>query len=42
MPIFGALMAVVILREPFGVHHAAALALVLAGILLAETSARRV
>ena len=42
VPIFGALMAVVILREPFGVHHAAALALVLAGILLAETSARRV
>ncbi|MEO6338571.1 MAG: DMT family transporter [Caulobacteraceae bacterium] len=41
VPIFGALLAVLILREPFGLHHAAALALVLAGILLAETSARR-
>ena len=42
VPVFGAIMAVVILHEPFGLHHAAALALVMAGILLAETSARRV
>jgi len=41
VPIFGALLAVAILREPFGPHHAAALALVLSGILLAEHSARR-
>lgn len=42
VPVFGAILAVAILREPFGIHHAAALALVLAGILLAEKSARRV
>jgi drug/metabolite transporter (DMT)-like permease len=41
VPIFGALLAVLILREPFGLYHAAALALVLFGIFLAERSARR-
>lgn len=40
VPIFGALLAVLILSEPFGLHHAAALILVLAGILIAERSAR--
>jgi drug/metabolite transporter (DMT)-like permease len=40
VPIFGALLAVLILAEPFGLHHAAALALVLAGIFVAERSAR--
>ena len=39
VPVLGALMSVWILREPFGLHHAAALGLVLAGILLAERSA---
>jgi len=39
VPIFGALMAVVILREPFGMYHGVALAMVLVGILLAERSA---
>ncbi|HEY9218158.1 MAG TPA: DMT family transporter [Phenylobacterium sp.] len=41
VPVFGALLAVLILGEPFGVHNALALILVLAGIGLAETSARR-
>ncbi|ALK10574.1 DMT family transporter [Blastochloris viridis] len=36
VPVFGALFAVAILAEPFGVYHAAALALVLGGIALAE------
>lgn len=40
VPIFGALLAVVILHEPFGLYHAAALALVLVGIFVAEKSAR--
>jgi drug/metabolite transporter (DMT)-like permease len=40
VPVFGALLAVAILHEPFGVHHALALLLVLAGILIAERSAR--
>lgn len=38
-PVFGALLSVLILREPFGFHHAGALALVLVGILIAERSA---
>jgi drug/metabolite transporter (DMT)-like permease len=41
VPIFGAILAVAILHEPFGLYHAVALALVLAGILLAEKSARK-
>lgn len=36
VPVFGALLAVVILGEPFHLHHAGALALVLGGIWLAE------
>jgi drug/metabolite transporter (DMT)-like permease len=40
VPIFGAILAVLILSEPFGLHHAAALVLVLTGILVAERSAR--
>jgi drug/metabolite transporter (DMT)-like permease len=36
VPVFGALMAVVLLGEPLGLHHLAALALVLGGIWLAE------
>ena len=36
VPVFGALLAVVILGEPFRLHHALALALVLGGIWLAE------
>jgi drug/metabolite transporter (DMT)-like permease len=39
VPIFGALLSVVILGETFGMHHALALALVLGGILLAERRA---
>jgi drug/metabolite transporter (DMT)-like permease len=35
-PVFGALLAVVVLGEPFALYHAAALALVLGGIWLAE------
>lgn len=38
-PVFGALLAVLILREPFGLYHATALALVLGGILLSERKA---
>jgi drug/metabolite transporter (DMT)-like permease len=36
VPVFGAFLSVVILGEAFGLYHAVALALVLAGILLAE------
>jgi drug/metabolite transporter (DMT)-like permease len=36
IPVFGALLAVVVLNEPFGLHHGLALALVLGGIVLAE------
>jgi drug/metabolite transporter (DMT)-like permease len=36
VPVFGALLAVVLVGEPFAVYHAAGLALVLGGIWLAE------
>ncbi|MFI5014263.1 MAG: DMT family transporter [Hyphomicrobiales bacterium] len=36
VPVFGALLAVIILREPFHLYHAAAFVLVLGGIWLAE------
>jgi drug/metabolite transporter (DMT)-like permease len=36
VPVFGALLAVMVLGEPFAVYHAAGLALVLGGIWLAE------
>lgn len=36
VPIFGAILAVAVLGEPFGLHHAAALALVIGGIFIAE------
>jgi drug/metabolite transporter (DMT)-like permease len=40
LPIFGALLAVAILGEPFGLYHMAALVLVVVGIFVAERSAR--
>jgi len=40
VPVFGPLMSVVILGEPFAVYHAVGLALVLGGIFLAERVAR--
>jgi drug/metabolite transporter (DMT)-like permease len=40
LPIFGALLAVVLLGEPFAAYHAVALALVVVGIAMAERSAR--
>jgi drug/metabolite transporter (DMT)-like permease len=40
VPVFGALMAVALLGEPFGWHSGLALLLVFGGILLAETSVR--
>ena len=40
VPIFGALLAVLILGEPFAVYHALGLALVLGGIWLAERKQR--
>jgi drug/metabolite transporter (DMT)-like permease len=40
VPVFGAIAAVVILREPFGLYHGVALALVLGGIFLAERLGR--
>ncbi|ODN68569.1 DMT family transporter [Methylobrevis pamukkalensis] len=40
IPVFAAGLAVAILREPFHVYHAAALALVLGGIFLAERGRR--
>ena len=36
VPVFGAIFAVLILSEPFGLYHAVALALVIGGIFLAE------
>jgi drug/metabolite transporter (DMT)-like permease len=39
-PVFGALLAVLILSEPFGLFHLVALVLVVGGILLAETAGR--
>ncbi len=41
VPVFGSFLAVVILREPFGLHSAVALALVLSGIWIAERMGRR-
>lgn len=41
VPIFAALLAVLILGEPFQLHHAVALALVLGGIALAESRKRK-
>ncbi len=40
VPVFGAILAVVILSEPFRLYHAVALALVLGGIALAEGKIR--
>ncbi|MEM8648229.1 MAG: EamA family transporter [Pseudomonadota bacterium] len=40
VPIFGALLAVLILGEAFHVYHAVALVLVIGGILLAQHLAR--
>jgi drug/metabolite transporter (DMT)-like permease len=42
VPIFGALLAVLLLGEPFAFYHAASLCMVLAGLWLAERSARTV
>lgn len=39
VPVFGALLAVLVLDEPFGLYQAAALALVLSGIAVAERRA---
>jgi drug/metabolite transporter (DMT)-like permease len=39
-PAFGAVLAVAVLQEPFRIYHAAALCLGLAGLALAERSAR--
>jgi drug/metabolite transporter (DMT)-like permease len=36
VPVFGALLSVVVIGEPFGLYHAAALGLVLGGICVAE------
>lgn len=41
LPLWGALLAVVILGEAFQAYHALALVLVIAGVVLAETSGRR-
>jgi drug/metabolite transporter (DMT)-like permease len=41
MPVFGTLLSVIVLREEFHLYHAIALALVLGGIWLAETSSRK-
>jgi drug/metabolite transporter (DMT)-like permease len=41
VPVFGPLLAVLILGEPLSAHHAAALALVLGGIYVAEMLGRR-
>lgn len=41
VPIFGTLLSLLVLRETFHLYHAAAIALVLGGIWVAETSGRR-
>jgi drug/metabolite transporter (DMT)-like permease len=41
VPVFGAFLAVVILSEPFGLHSAVALALVIGGIYVAERVGKR-
>jgi len=41
VPVWGALLAVLILGERFGLHHAAGLGLVLLGIVLSERAAKR-
>ena len=41
VPVFGTLMSVLLLGEAFRLYHAVALALVLGGIWLAETSGRK-
>jgi drug/metabolite transporter (DMT)-like permease len=41
VPIFGPLLAVMILGEPLSMYHAVALALVLGGIYVAETLGTR-
>jgi drug/metabolite transporter (DMT)-like permease len=41
VPVFGALAAVAILGETFGLHHALGLALILCGIVLSERAAKR-
>ena len=41
VPIFGPLLAVMILGEPLSIYHAVALALVLGGIYVAETLGTR-
>ena len=41
VPVFGAIMAVVLLGEPFAAYHVAALAMVVGGIAIAQTGARR-
>jgi drug/metabolite transporter (DMT)-like permease len=42
VPVFGAIMAVVILGEPFAVYHVVALILVVGGIAIAQRSSTRV
>lgn len=41
LPVWGALLSVIILGETFHVYHAVALVMVVAGVLLAEVSGRR-
>jgi len=41
VPVFGALSAVLLLGEHFGLHHAAGLALVLVGIVLSELAVKK-
>jgi drug/metabolite transporter (DMT)-like permease len=40
VPVFGALMAVVLLGEPFALYHVVALALVVGGIAIAQRAKR--
>jgi drug/metabolite transporter (DMT)-like permease len=42
VPVFGAIMAVVILGEPFAVYHVVALILVVGGIAIAQRSSTAV
>jgi drug/metabolite transporter (DMT)-like permease len=41
VPIFAAILGVGLLGETFGLYHAAALALVVAGIMLAQRTPKR-
>jgi drug/metabolite transporter (DMT)-like permease len=41
VPVFGTVLSIIILGEDFHIYHAVAMAMVMGGIWLAETSGRK-